>query len=74
LAHRSDFTRFAFISTAATLGNGAVEKMTALKLCKQDQAVEESAVNRLRDPIFHTLINTCVENLILQKYFSTGSA
>jgi hypothetical protein len=43
------------------------EKTTALKLCKQEQAVEESAVSRERDPIFHTLINTCVENLIMQK-------
>jgi hypothetical protein len=52
----------------------ACKKTTALKLCKQEQAVEESAVSRERDPIFHTLINTCVENLILQKYFSSSSA
>jgi len=43
-------------------------------LCKQQQAVEESTVSPQRDPIFHTLINTCVENLILQKYFSSSSA
>jgi len=46
----------------------------ALKLCKQLQRIEESAVSYQRDAIFHTLINTCVENLILQKYFSSSSA
>jgi hypothetical protein len=46
----------------------------ALKWCKQEQDVEESAVSCRRDPIFHTLINNCVENLIVQKYFSWSSA
>jgi DNA-binding FadR family transcriptional regulator len=50
------------------------KKIAALKLCKQEQAVEESAVSGECDPIFHTLINTCVENLIWQKYFSLTSA
>jgi hypothetical protein len=42
----------------------------ALEWCKQEQDVEESAVSCQHDPIFHTLINNCVENLIVQKYFS----
>jgi hypothetical protein len=54
-----------FISSPATLETPPWKKMTALELCKQEQAVEESAVNSRRDPVFHTLINTCVENLIL---------
>jgi hypothetical protein len=74
LLHRFDFTSFASTSILVTRGNAAVEKMTAPKLCKQEQAVEEGAVNGQGDPIFHTLINTCVENLILQKYFPSSSA
>jgi hypothetical protein len=50
------------------------KKSIALKLCKQHQAVEESEVSSHRRPNFHTLINNCVENLIVQKYFSFGSA
>jgi hypothetical protein len=46
----------------------------ALKLCKQEQAIEESEVSSCRGQIFHTLINNCVENLIVQKYFLSGSA
>jgi hypothetical protein len=46
----------------------------ALKLCKQEQAIEESEVSSHPSPNFHTLINNCVENLIVQKYFSFGSA
>ncbi|MGB2670207.1 MAG: hypothetical protein WAO11_05740, partial [Candidatus Acidiferrum sp.] len=38
------------------------------------QDVEESAVSVHRRAIFHTLINTCVENLISQKYFFMSSA
>jgi hypothetical protein len=52
----------------------ARKKSIALKLCKQRQAVEESEVSLDRRPNFHTLINNCVENLIVQKYFSFGSA
>jgi hypothetical protein len=43
-------------------------------LCKQEQDVEGSEVSCHSVPIFHTLINNCVENLIVQKYFSCGSA
>jgi hypothetical protein len=50
------------------------KKSAALKLCKQEQRVEESEVSWQCDPIFHTLINTCVENLILEKYILLGSA
>jgi hypothetical protein len=53
---------------------GAKKKSVALKWCKQEQDVEASTVSCLRDPIFHTLINNCVENLIVQKYFSRSSA
>jgi hypothetical protein len=52
----------------------AVKKIVALKLCKQQQHVEESEVSWRRELIFHTLINTCVENLILQKYILSSSA
>ena len=45
------------------------QKIIALELCKQHQRVEESEVSWQPEPIFHTLINTCVENLIVQKYF-----
>jgi hypothetical protein len=50
------------------------KKSIALKLCKQEQPVEASEVSWQADTIFHTLINTCVENLILQKYFLSSSA
>jgi hypothetical protein len=50
------------------------KKIVALKLCKPEQAVEESELSRECEPIFHTLINICVENLILQKYFLSSSA
>jgi hypothetical protein len=50
------------------------KKSAALKLCKQQQHVEESEVSWQCDPIFHTLINTCVENLMLQKYILLSSA
>jgi hypothetical protein len=50
------------------------KKSIALKLCKQHQAVEESEVSSRHRPNFHTLINNCVENLIVQKYFSWSSA
>jgi hypothetical protein len=63
-----------FASAFSARENTLVEKPTALKLCKQEQAVEESVVSCERDPIFHTLINTCVENLISQKYYSSSSA
>jgi len=43
-------------------------------VCKQEQHVEESEVSWQCDTIFHTLINICVENLILQKYFLSSSA
>ena len=46
----------------------------ALKLCKPYQAIEESEVSLLRAAIFHTLINTCVEIFIEQKYFFASSA
>jgi hypothetical protein len=49
-------------------------KLFALKLCKQEQAVEESEVTVCRRTLFHTLINTCVENLIEQKCFFASSA
>jgi hypothetical protein len=52
----------------------ARKKTIALKLCKQHQAVEESEVSSHRRLNFHTLINNCVENLIVQKYFSCSSA
>jgi hypothetical protein len=64
---RSDFKRLVLRTCGAPHEIPRSEKTTALKLCKQEQAVEESAVSRERDPIFHTLINTCVENLIMQK-------
>jgi hypothetical protein len=50
------------------------KKSIALELCKQEQGVEESEVSCQCEPIFHTLINNCVENLIVQKYISCGSA
>jgi hypothetical protein len=43
-------------------------------LCKQEQRVEASEVSWQPEPIFHTLINICVENLIVQKYFLESSA
>jgi hypothetical protein len=52
----------------------STQKIIALKLCKQEQPVEESELSRQGEPIFHTLINTCVENLILQKYVLSSSA
>jgi hypothetical protein len=52
----------------------AGEKSIALEWCKQEQDVEESEVSCQREPIFHTLINNCVENLIVQKYLSRSSA
>jgi hypothetical protein len=54
--------------------NPAAEKSVALEWCKQEQDVEESEVRCYCMPIFHTLINNCVENLIVQKYFSCTSA
>jgi putative ABC transport system permease protein len=50
------------------------KKSIAPKLCKQEQGVEGSEVSWQCGPIFHTLINNCVENLIVQKYFSRSSA
>jgi hypothetical protein len=50
------------------------KKSSAPKLCKPEQHVEASEVSWQCDAIFHTLINTCVENLISQKYFLSSSA
>jgi hypothetical protein len=59
---------------SSAAGKLQLKKIIALKLCKQEQAVEESELSRQGEPIFHTLINTCVENLILQKYVLSSSA
>jgi len=50
------------------------KKSVALELCKQEQCIEESEVSCQSEAIFHTLINNCVENLILQKYILKSSA
>jgi hypothetical protein len=50
------------------------KNISALKLCKPQQPVEESEVSSQQRMIFHKLINTCVENLIVQKYFLQSSA
>jgi hypothetical protein len=51
-----------------------VEKIKCTRIVQTERHVEASAVSWQRDAIFHTLINTCVENLILQKYFLSSSA
>jgi hypothetical protein len=71
---RSDFTCFALRIGSAASQRTRSKKIVALKLCKQQQHVEESEVSWRRELIFHTLINTCVENLILQKYILSSSA
>jgi hypothetical protein len=74
-SQRTDFTCFADRArSTVTLGFHRGEKSIALKLCKPEQHVEASEVSWQDDTIFHTLINTCVENLILQKYFLSSSA
>jgi len=74
LSQRSDIARFALRAARAPQENFNSKKIIALKLCKQEQPVEESELSRQGEPIFHTLINTCVENLILQKYVLSSSA
>jgi len=43
-------------------------------LCKPHQRIEETQVSSACRPLFHKLINICVENFIVPKYFSTASA
>jgi len=50
------------------------KKCGAPKLCKQEQVVEGSELTEESTALFHTLINTCVENLIVQKHFFASSA
>lgn len=72
--HQYHFKRFAALQRFAESENFLGEKFGALKLCKQEQTVEESELSLFHRPIFHTLINTCVENLIWQKHFPDSSA
>jgi hypothetical protein len=65
---------FVLLNCARVVKKSPQKNSVALEWCKQEQDVEESTVNCRRDPIFHTLINNCVENLIVQKYFSRSSA
>jgi hypothetical protein len=71
---QTDFKSFALRTVSVSLKKGAEKKSIALELCKQEQDVEGSEVSCDSAPIFHTLINNCVENLIVQKYFSCSSA
>jgi hypothetical protein len=71
---QTDFKSFALRAAFVSQKNRADKKPTALELCKQEQDVEASEVSCRCAPIFHTLINNCVENLITQKYFSRSSA
>jgi len=73
-SQRSDFAPFVLRAAPASQENFNSKKIIALKLCKQEQPVEESELSRQGGSIFHTLINTCVENLILQKYVLSSSA
>jgi hypothetical protein len=50
------------------------QNFLALKWCKPHKSVEEREVSWRDDAVFHKLINTCVENLISQKYFFVRSA
>ena len=50
------------------------ENELAHKECKAEKSVEALEVSAPRTPDFHNLINTCVENLMVQKYFLGTSA
>jgi len=57
------------------LGFVACEKnKVAHKLCNQEKSIETREVSSAQAKDFHKLINICVEILMLQKYFSFGSA
>jgi hypothetical protein len=46
----------------------------ALKMCKPYQTTGKNVFSLRPEVLFHKLINTCVGNLIVQKYFPTNSA
>ena len=48
-------------------------KFFAPKWCKPVQTTEKHVVSPRETTIFHTLINTCVENFTKQKYFGEDS-
>jgi hypothetical protein len=50
------------------------KKFVALNWCKPENFVDELEVSWRLVRVFHKLFNTCVENLISQKYFSPHSA
>jgi hypothetical protein len=49
-------------------------RIGAPKLCKPCQATDKRVVSLRNGPLFHTLINTCVENFTDAKYKSRRSA
>lgn len=49
-------------------------KSVAQILCKECKNVEEGEVSGTRTRVFHKLINTCVENFMVAKYFLRNSA
>jgi len=54
--------------------NFAHKNLSALKWCKVGKSVEDGRVSLLVSLDFHKLINTCVENLMEEKYFFENSA
>jgi hypothetical protein len=48
--------------------------MSALKQCKACQTTVNRVVSLRCNALFHKLINTCVGNLTIQKYFAKISA
>jgi hypothetical protein len=42
--------------------------LLARKLCKEAKSIDERAFRREACSLFHILINTCVQNLMTEKY------
>jgi hypothetical protein len=49
-------------------------KIVAQELCKPHHHIEEARVSFASRPLFHKLINICVENFTVPKYFFCASA
>jgi hypothetical protein len=65
---------FTFLVCSPAKKSRICEQTVAQDLCNPHHFVEETQVSFRSTPLFHKLINTCVENFTLQKYFFLASA
>jgi hypothetical protein len=69
-----EIKHFTFPVCASAKKSWLCEQTVAQDLCNPYHVVEERQVSFRSTPLFHKLINTCVENFTLQKYFFPASA